>query len=236
MTPLWQLGWTAGAFATATLIALALRRLILTGLPRWAPTSEVLSAGAKAFRGPSLWWCLAVALALQDTLSNLFAGIHLLADSPLRVGDHVRLGDRVEGFVIDVGWRSTRIRSLSNDVVVVPNQVVAKEPITNYDLPEPRSAFRLKISVDDSADPDTVIKVLRDEIERAAGQVPGLSANPAPWVSLLSGVTEGSLDVTVSYYVPTPSDQYRVLHELRKRCSERLHREGIAVRGAAKAA
>jgi len=338
MTPLWQLGWTAGAFATATLIALALRRLILTGLPRWAPTSEVLSAGAKAFRGPSLWWCvvvglyvangvaedfsllptrwhhqlgtalnialvlsvtvtlaglagnlvaravernmagvavtglaqtgsriavlvvgllvllstlgiqiapilatlgvggLAVALALQDTLSNLFAGIHLLADSPLRVGDHVRLGDRVEGFVIDVGWRSTRIRSLSNDVVVVPNQVVAKEPITNYDLPEPRSAFRLKISVDDSADPDTVIKVLRDEIERAAGQVPGLSANPAPWVSLLSGVTEGSLDVTVSYYVPTPSDQYRVLHELRKRCSERLHREGIAVRGAARAA
>src|SRR6267143_1968080 len=56
---------------------------------------------------------LAVALALQDTLSNLFAGIHLLADKPIRVGDYVRLSaESVEGYVVDVGWRSTRIRML----------------------------------------------------------------------------------------------------------------------------
>src|SRR2546422_7433477 len=73
MTPLWQLGWTAGAFATATLIALALRRLILTGLPRWAPTSEVLSAGAKAFRGPSLWWCVVVGLYVANGVAEDFS-------------------------------------------------------------------------------------------------------------------------------------------------------------------
>jgi small-conductance mechanosensitive channel len=54
---------------------------------------------------------LAVALALQDTLANLFAGLHLLADKPIRVGDYVKVGDAAEGFVIDIGWRSTRIRS-----------------------------------------------------------------------------------------------------------------------------
>ncbi|PYM94293.1 MAG: hypothetical protein DME04_08455 [Candidatus Rokuibacteriota bacterium] len=94
---------------------------------------------------------VAVALALQDSLSNLFAGIHLLADGPLRVGDHVKVGDHVEGFVIDVGWRSTRIRALSNDIVVVPNLVVARETLTNYDLPDPRGAFHLPISVDGAA-------------------------------------------------------------------------------------
>src|SRR5437867_11901426 len=70
MTPLWQLGWTAGAFATATLIALALRRPILTGLPRWAPTSEVLSAGAKASRGPSPWWCVVVGLYVANGVAQ----------------------------------------------------------------------------------------------------------------------------------------------------------------------
>src|SRR3989441_10198857 len=73
MTPLWQLGWTAGAFATATLIGLALRRPILTGLPRWAPTSEVLSAGAKAFRGPSLWWCVVVGLYVANGVGEDFS-------------------------------------------------------------------------------------------------------------------------------------------------------------------
>jgi len=82
---------------------------------------------------------LAVALALQDTLSNLFAGVHLLADKPIRVGDYVRLSvDNVEGHVVDVGWRSTRIRMLQNNVVVVPNKRVAESVITNFDLDDRR--------------------------------------------------------------------------------------------------
>src|SRR5438034_7869296 len=81
---------------------------------------------------------LALALALQDTVSNLFAGAHLLADKPIRVGDYVKIADTVEGYVVDIGWRSTRVRMLQNTVVVVPNKKVAESVITNYDLPEPR--------------------------------------------------------------------------------------------------
>ena len=178
---------------------------------------------------------VAVALALQDTLSNLFAGIHLLADSPLRVGDHVKVGSNVEGFVIDVGWRSTRIRALSNDIVVVPNLVVARETITNYDLPDPRGAFRLRISVDVTADPDAVDKALRDEIDVASGKIPGLLSLPAPSVTRLFG-GEGSLDFAVSYHVAEMTDQFRVQHELRRRVLERLQRENIAIRASAQVA
>src|SRR5437764_1007357 len=115
---------------------------------------------------------LAVALALQDTLSNLFAGLHLLADKPIRVGDYVRLSaESVEGHVVDVGWRSTRIRMLQNNIVVVPNKRVAESIITNYDLGETRMAVLIRVRVDYDADAELVERVLVDEATRAVGQV-----------------------------------------------------------------
>ncbi len=172
---------------------------------------------------------LAVALALQDTLLNVFAGIHLLADRPLRVGDYVKVGDQAEGFVTDVGWRSTRIRSLSNHVLVLPNQAVARATITNYDLPEPREAMGMKVSVAYSADPERVEQVLLDEVTRRVGRIPGLLADPAPSVSLIPGPGTGSLDFTVDYNVASFMDQYPVQHELRKRILQRLQQEGLTV-------
>jgi len=74
---------------------------------------------------------LAVALALQDTLSNLFAGFHLLADRPVRVGDTIRLENGMEGMVEDIGWRSTRIRQPADDLVIVPNAKLAQSILTN---------------------------------------------------------------------------------------------------------
>src|SRR3989442_10562705 len=140
MTPLWQLGWTAGAFATATLIALALRRPILTGLPRWAPTSEVLSAGAKAFRGPSLWWCVVVGLYVANGVGEDF--------SLLPTRWHHQLGTALN------------------------------------------IALVLSVTV------------------TLAGLAGNLVPRPVARNMLGSGVTGGSLDVTPSYYVPAPSDQY----------------------------
>ena len=72
---------------------------------------------------------LAVALALQDTLANFFAGLYLLADRPVRTGDYVKLHEGAEGFVETIGWRSSRLRTSSNNIVVVPNsQAVDGDP------------------------------------------------------------------------------------------------------------
>ena len=172
---------------------------------------------------------VAVALALQDTLANLFAGVHLLADRPIRVGDYVKVADGAEGFVVDIGWRATRIRSLSNTIIVVPNQTVSRATITNYSLPDARLALGLKISVEYSVDLDHVQAVLVDEAGRAVGAVPGLLSDPAPSVSLSPGFGEYSLDFTVGYHVSTFVDQYGVQDELRKRLLRRLRREGIAM-------
>ncbi|MBI4593105.1 MAG: mechanosensitive ion channel family protein [Candidatus Rokubacteria bacterium] len=172
---------------------------------------------------------LAVALALQDTLSNVFAGVHLLADRPIRVGDYVKIADSVEGYVVDVGWRSTRVRTLPNNVVVVPNKRVAESIITNYDLPESRMSLLLPVSVSCQADPDRVEALLIDEARRAAAEVPGLLAEPAPSVRFIPGFGAYSLDFTLTCQVATFVDQYPVQHELRKRILRRLRAEAIEI-------
>ena len=172
---------------------------------------------------------LAVALALQDTLSNLFAGAHLLADKPIRVGDYVKIADTVEGYVVDIGWRSTRVRMLQNTVVVVPNKKVAESIITNYDLPEPRLSLSIPVSVSYRSDPDHVERVLVDEATRAAGKIPGLLAEPAPFTRLIPGFGESSLDFTLTCQIASFVDQYLVQHELRKRLLRRLRAEGIEI-------
>ena len=65
---------------------------------------------------------LAVALALQDTLANLFAGIHILATRKIRPGDYVKLASGAEGYVVDVTWRQTTIRQLPHNIITVPNR------------------------------------------------------------------------------------------------------------------
>ncbi|HEY3067409.1 MAG TPA: mechanosensitive ion channel family protein [Methylomirabilota bacterium] len=172
---------------------------------------------------------LAVALALQDTLGNLFAGMHLLADKPIRVGDYVKLADNVEGYVVDVGWRSTRLRMLQNNVVVIPNSKVAQSVITNYDLPESRMALLLRVSVAYTADPDRVEAALGDEAARAAREIPGLLADPKPLVRLIPGFGESSLDFTLTCYVASFVDQFTVQHELRKRILRRFRADGIEI-------
>src|SRR5713226_1568746 len=172
---------------------------------------------------------LAVALALQDSLANLFAGIHLLADKPIRVGDYVKIADTTEGYVVDIGWRSTRVRMLQNTVVVVPNKKVAESIITNYDLPEPRLSLPIRVSVGYESDPDHVERALVDEAAKGAGQIPGLLAHPAPFVRLIPGFGESSLDFTLNVEVASFVDQYVVQHELRKRILRRLRAEGIEI-------
>jgi len=172
---------------------------------------------------------LAVALALQDTLSNLFSGMHLLADKPIRVGDYVKVAENIEGFVVDVGWRSTRIRTLPNNVVIVPNRTVAQSVITNYDLPESRVSVVLRVPVNYGADPDRVETALVDEATQAVGEIPGLLGEPKPLARLI-GFGESSLDFNLVCQAATFVEQFTIQHELRKRIVRRFAADGIEIR------
>lgn len=172
---------------------------------------------------------VAIALALQDTLSNFFAGVYLRLDRPVRMGDYVRLDSGDEGYVIELGWRSTRIRTLPNNVVVVPNGKLASATVTNYSLPETQMSLLVRIGVSYNCDPEHVERVLVEEATRAAGQIPGLLAEPAPFVRFIPGFGDSSLDFTLICRVREFVDQYLVQHELRKRIFARFRREGVEI-------
>jgi small-conductance mechanosensitive channel len=172
---------------------------------------------------------LAVALALQDTLSNFFAGIHLLIDRPVRVGDFVKLETGQEGHITDIGWRTTRIRMLSNNMVIIPNNKLTQAILTNYSLPEPRMGISIPVNVSYRADPGHVERVLVEEAKKAVGQVPGLLAEPAPSVRLIPGFGDNALAFTLNVHVRQFEDQYAVQDELRRRILKRLEAEKIGI-------
>jgi small-conductance mechanosensitive channel len=172
---------------------------------------------------------LAMALALQDTLSNLFAGIHILAEHTIRVGDFIRLENGQEGTIVDISWRTTRIQLLQNNMVIVPNSKLSQSVVTNYYLPERRMAVTMPVSVSYDADLEAVERVLTDEMKRAAGEVPGLLSEPAPVVQFVPGFGASSLDFTLICHVREVIDQQPVQHELHKRIFKRFKQEGIEI-------
>jgi small-conductance mechanosensitive channel len=172
---------------------------------------------------------LAVALALQDTLANLFAGVHILVEKSIRVGDFIRLETGQEGYVEDITWRTARIRMLPNNMVIIPNSKLAQSIVTNYYLPEKRMSLPVPIGVSYSADPEKVEKILVEEAKKAVGEIPGLLGDPEPFVRFIPGFGESSLDFTLICQVGEFVDQYLAQHELRKRIFRRFREEGIEI-------
>jgi small-conductance mechanosensitive channel len=172
---------------------------------------------------------LAVALALQDTLSNLFAGIHILMEKSIRVGDVIRLESGEEGTVSDIGWRTTRIRLLPNNEVIIPNNKLAQTRILNYSLPDRTMALLIPISVSYDADLNLAQRLLVEEATRGAGEILGLLPQPAPIVRFIPGFGQSSLDLTLVVHVREFGDQALVQHELRLRILRRFRAEGVEI-------
>ena len=172
---------------------------------------------------------IAVALALQDTLANLFAGIHLLIEKSIRVGDFVRLETGQEGYVEDITWRTTRIRMLPNNMVIIPNNKLSQSIVTNYYLPEKRMSLLIPVGVSYSSDPERVERILVEEAKKAVGDIQGLLGDPEPFVRFIPGFGESSLDFTLICQVREFVDQYVAQHELRKRIFRRFKQEGIEI-------
>ena len=171
---------------------------------------------------------VAVALAMQETLSNLFAGLYLLADRPVSPGDYIKLDSGQEGYVLRIGWRSTTLRTQSNNIVFVPNSTMAKAVIVNYSLPELQVSLSIPVRVSYGSDPSRVEKALLDVTREAAQEgVPGLLLDPPPSVTLSPGFGDSSLDFSLNLNVRRFEDQVPVQSELRKRILARFAKEGI---------
>jgi small-conductance mechanosensitive channel len=172
---------------------------------------------------------LAVALGLQDTLANFFAGVHVSLAGNIRLGDYIKLSTGEEGYVSDITWRTTTVRALSHNLIIVPNSKLAQAIVTNYHLPEKRISLSIPVPVSYDCDIEQVESILLEEAQKGAREIPGLLADPPPVVRLIPGFGNSSLDFTLGCQVAEFVDQYPVQHELRKRILMRFRRENIKI-------
>ena len=144
---------------------------------------------------------LAVALALQDTLSNLFAGFYVAVSRQVRLGDYIKLNSGEEGYVVDISWRATTIRALASNLIFIPNAKLSQANVTNYWLPDKRMAVSIQVNVALDSDVDRVERLLNEVGKQAASEIPGLVADPAPSAAFDPGVGDFALGFTVGYQV-----------------------------------
>jgi small-conductance mechanosensitive channel len=171
---------------------------------------------------------VAIAFALQETLSSLFAGLYLVADRPIRFGDFVRLETGEEGFVESIGWRSTRIRMVPQNIVIVPNSKVASGIITNYSLPSRELAVQVDVGVDYSSDLEKVERVTLEIARETMKEIPEGVADFEPSVRWM-GYGESSVNLTVVLRARQFTDQYPVRNAFIKKLHKRYRAEGIII-------
>jgi len=95
---------------------------------------------------------IAIALALQETLSNIFAGIHIIINRQIKPGDFISLENGQEGCVVDINWRTTNLQTLTDNFIIVSNSILAKSVLTNHRLPTRHIGVRLVIGVSYNSD------------------------------------------------------------------------------------
>lgn len=170
---------------------------------------------------------LAVALALQDTLSNLFAGFYIAVARQIRLADYIKLNTGEEGYVTDITWRSTSVRSLANNMIIIPNAKLSQAIVTNYCLPENRMWANLQVGVSYDSDPDRVERVLLEVARKGAAEIPGMMADPGPSLAFDPGFGDSALTFTLNFSVEEFVNQFAVRNELRRRILRRFQEEGI---------
>lgn len=171
---------------------------------------------------------LAVALALQPTLENFFSGIQLILDKPISVGHFIKLESGEEGYVHKIGWRSTWVRMLPNNIVVIPNKSIVDSKIINYYYPDRELAVLVEVGVHYGSDLQNVERVTIAVAKEVQQQVSGAVKEFEPFIRYHT-FDSSSVNFTVILRAREFVDNYLVKHEFIKRLHARYKQEGITI-------
>jgi small-conductance mechanosensitive channel len=171
---------------------------------------------------------LAVALALQEPLANFFAGVFITLAGQVRVGDYIKLDGGQEGYVTDFSWRSTRLRMLANNLIIVPNAKLAQAIVVNHHLPSRDLAVLVEVGVDYASNLTDVERIVGDVGRQVMAEVTGGIPEFEPFVRYHT-FADSSVNFTVILRAREFVDQYLVKHEFIKRLHARFNQEGIVI-------
>ncbi len=171
---------------------------------------------------------LAVALALQPTLSNFFAGTYLFSDKVVSPGDFIELENGLLGYVSEIGWRSTRIRTPFNNMVIIPNSRLADSILTNYYGPSMEIGVIVECGVSYSSDMSNVEALALEVAKEVVTELPEGLDNADPWFGY-SKFGESNIDFWVWVTAKDRTSSFKLKSELMKRLHQRFNEHGIEI-------
>jgi small-conductance mechanosensitive channel len=171
---------------------------------------------------------LAIALALQPTLENFFAGIQLIIDKPIQVGQFVKLESGEEGYVHKIGWRSTWVRMLANNMVIMANKHLVNSKITNYYYPDKELAVLVQVGVHYGSDLEKVEKITIEVAKQTLQDVAGGVKEFNPFIRYHT-FDNSSINFSVIMRAHEFVDNYLIKHEFIKRLQKRYAQENIVI-------
>ena len=168
---------------------------------------------------------LAVSLAAQDTLSNVISGIMIMMDQPFRVGDRIEIPKlNTWGDVVDIGLRSTRIRTADNRLVIIPNNVISTDQVVNYTYPDPRYRIQIEIAVGYEHDIEKVRQILVDTVSKVGGVI-----SYKPVEALVVGMGEYAITFRVRWWIQSYVDTRRMFDRVYTALREALKEAGVEI-------
>jgi small-conductance mechanosensitive channel len=171
---------------------------------------------------------LAIALGLQDTLKELFAGAFLIADRPIRIGDLVELDSGDRGTVVDIGMRTTKIRNYQNNLIILPNSTVANSRILNYETPDQKFLFYVENGVGYGEDLDKVEKVTLQVAKKVVKKM-GTGADGFEPYMRFGSFGDSNIMYKVFFKTNKFGDKFPLMHEFIKELKKEYDKQKIEI-------
>jgi small-conductance mechanosensitive channel len=171
---------------------------------------------------------LAIGLALQSTLSNFFAGMHLVSDRPIDVGDYIEIDENTKGTIEDIGWRSTRIKTLADNLLIIPNGKLAESNITNFSKPKQDMSLWIPCGVAYESDLKKVEKVTLEVAKNIQQSTDGAVRDFEP-AFRFKEFGDSNINFLAILRVNEPMKRFTVRNEFIKALKERFDKEGIEI-------
>jgi len=171
---------------------------------------------------------LAVALALQDTLANIFAGFYIVVSRRVKTSDYIKLDSGEEGYVVDINWRDTVLRQLPGNHIIIPNSKLSSAVVTNYYRPKKAMNVLVEVGVDYTSDLELVERVTVDVARQILTEVDGGDENWEPFVRYHT-FDDSSINFTVYLRCKEFFEKFLLQHEFIKRLKKRYDQEGISI-------
>lgn len=171
---------------------------------------------------------LAVALALQDTLGNFFSAIYIAVDQPIKIGDFIEIPGGEKGYVSEIGWRSTRLKTRENNIVVIPNSKIVQSIVINYHQVQSRFRVEVSVGVNYGSDLESVERITVETAKKVMKELEPEIKDFEPYVRY-DNFGDSSINFKISLMTDNVENKSLLIHKFIKELTNEFRKNKIEI-------